>query len=238
MIVWIAIIIAVIGLVLGIMSLAMMTPKAEYKILNEREFNFEDFARKELAKYANLGDIKGGSMARGPQGVRGPQGPAGPPGGFYSASGPLINMANKKVGTPTFGKGIYSIVYLDDKHYSPIQYWFLENNKDGTVKVRNKYTDQCLTASNLGDVYSDPCRDNDNNQNFKWNSSMQLASQGFANQCISVQDYARNTNNSTNSYNYETLQAQPNSNVGTVQKMKLEACSASLNPKQTWYIGQ
>jgi len=236
---FIAILIAVIGIILGIVALVTMAGlKANYDQLNKRESDFEDFSRKEFSKYENLGDMTGLNNSRGPQGPRGPAGPVGPPGGFYSASGPLVNMYSKKVGTPTFGKGLYSIVYLDDKHYSPIQYWFLENNSNGTVKIKNKFSGQCLTTSNLGDVYSDPYRDNDINQSFLWNNSMQLSSQGQANQCISVADFSRNNNNSANDYNLDTLQAQPNTNVGTVQKMKLEACSASLNPKQTWYIGQ
>jgi len=178
-----------------------------------------------------------GGASRGPQGVRGPPGPQGVPGGFYSASGPILNMATKKVGTPTFGNGFASIVYLDDKRYSPIQYWYLENQSNGTVKVKNKFTAKCLTANNLGDVYSDNCSSDNNSQNFTWGPSMQLSSSSFPNQCVSIQQFERNNNNSNDSYNYDNLQAKPRSNTGTVQKMKLEACSSSLNPNQTWYIG-
>jgi len=148
----------------------------------------------------------------------------------------MINMATKKVCTPTYGKGFSSIVYLDEKHYSPIQYWYLENQSNGTVKVKNKFTNKCLATNNLGDVYNEDCSNN-NNQNFTWGPTMQLASSGFPNQCVSIHEFTRNQNNSNNSYNIATLEAVPNSNVGNVLKLKLEPCSASLNPRQTWYVG-
>jgi len=172
----------------------------------------------------------------GPQGPRGPLGPQGPPGGTYAGAGPLVNMSNKKLCTPTYGKGLPALVYMDDKHYSPIQYWFLQNNPNGTVAVKNKYTDYCLTANNLGDIYSDVCNSSDANQQFTWSKSMQLSSSGFNNKCISLSDWNR-TNADNPSFNYSNLEAKNGSNSGNVQKLKLEACSASLNPKQTWYIG-
>lgn len=181
-------------------------------------------------------NLPAGNIARGPQGVRGPQGPMGPPGGYYTASGPLINMSNGKVGTPTFGKGEPSILYLDEKRYSPIQYWYLENQDGGKIRVRNKFTDMCLTANQLGDAYSDVCTANNNNQLFTWGPSMQLMSSGFNNKCVSVAPFQRDSTTNT-SYDYATLQAKQNSNVGNVDKLKLETCSTSLNPKQTWYIG-
>ena len=38
-------------------------------------------------------------------------------------------------------------------------------------------------------------------------------------------------------YNYDNLNTIPGSNSGNVEKLKMELCSASLNPKQTWYVG-
>ena len=110
---------------------------------------------------------------RGLQGPQGPSGPQGPPGLSYSAAGQLLNMATKTVATPTAGKGLQSIVYLDNKNNSPMQYWFLENNPDGSVSVKNKYSNHCLNTDGGNNVFSDVCR-NDNNQKFIWNSQMQL----------------------------------------------------------------
>lgn len=208
--------------------------KAQQIDTNNNDF---DARLKKLEEIKLNSGAAGSALARGPQGVRGPAGPQGPAGGFYTASGPLINMSNKKVATPTSGKGGPSIVYLDDKHYSPIQYWFLENNTDGTVKVRNKFTDYCLTVNNLGDVFSDVCDKTNPNQNFNWQRNMQLSTPSFANQCVAISDFTR-SNYENNNYNYESLKAENKQATGVAQKLKLEACSASLNPKQTWYVGQ
>ena len=110
------------------------------------------------------------SGTRGLQGPRGPSGPQGPPGMSYSAAGQLLNMATKTVATPTAGKGLQSILYLDNKNNSPMQYWFLENNLDGTVSVKNKYSDRCLNTDGGNNVFSDVCRDN-NDQKFIWKIS-------------------------------------------------------------------
>jgi len=240
MIIYIAMGIGVIALVIAFVVMGIaISGQNRLKINEETDDRRSLVVDNRLAKLESLKlDSPNATMARGPPGIRGPQGPAGPPGGFYTASGPLINMSNKKVGTPTFGSAEASIIYLDDKNYSPIQYWFLENQKGGGVKIRNKFSDLCLTANSLGDIYSETCSDTNNNQLFNWGRNMQFQSQSFANQCIGLQDFTRSNSNSNNSYNYNNLEVAPNTNVGTVQKLKLEACSASLNPKQTWYVGQ
>jgi hypothetical protein len=173
---------------------------------------------------------------RGLQGPRGPSGSQGPPGMSYSAAGQLLNMSTKTVATPTAGKGLQSIIYLDNKNNSPMQYWFLENNPDGSVSVKNKYSDRCLNTDGGNNVFSDVCR-NDNNQKFIWNSQMQLLSQGQNGKCMSIQDFSRNTGNSTNNLDPTTGQALTNTNNGNVKRIALDTCSSSLNPNQTWFVG-
>jgi hypothetical protein len=173
---------------------------------------------------------------RGLQGPRGPSGSQGPPGMSYSAAGQLLNMSTKTVATPTAGKGLQSIIYLDNKNNSPMQYWFLENNPDGSVSVKNKYSDRCLNTDGGNNVFSDVCR-NDNNQKFIWNSQMQLLSQGQNGKCMSIQDFSRNTGNSTNNLDPTTGQALTNTNNGNVKRIALDTCSTSLNPNQTWFVG-
>lgn len=177
------------------------------------------------------------SMAtRGLQGPRGPSGSQGPPGMSYSAAGQLLNMSTKTVATPTAGKGLQSIIYLDNKNNSPMQYWFLENNPDGSVSVKNKYSDRCLNTDSGNNVFSDVCRD-DNNQKFIWNSQMQLLSQGQNGKCMSIQDFSRNTGNSNNNLDPTTGQPVANTNNGNVKQIALDTCSSSLNPNQTWFVG-
>jgi hypothetical protein len=174
---------------------------------------------------------------RGLQGPRGPAGPQGPPGMSYSAAGQLLNMATKTVATPTAGKGPQSIIYLDNKNNSPMQYWFLENNPDGTVSVKNKYSNRCLNTDGGNNVFSDVCRGNNNNQKFIWNSQMQLVSSGQNGRCMSIQNFTRNSGNSTNNLDPTTGQALQNTNNGNVNRIALDTCSASLNPNQTWFVG-
>jgi len=176
------------------------------------------------------------SAKMGLPGPVGQQGPIGPPGGIFASAGPLMCMANQKVATPTFGKGEQSIVYLDTKKYSPIQFWYLENKTNGTVVVKNKFTGKCLTANDLGEIYSDTCT-NQQNQQFYWNPDMKLSSISKPNYCIALQDFARTSSNSFNSYNFRTLDQANGSATGTVSRLKLDLCSSSLNPNQTWYVG-
>jgi hypothetical protein len=155
----------------------------------------------------------------------------------YSAGGQLLNMATKTVATPTAGKGLQSIVYLDNKNNSPMQYWFLENNPDGTISVKNKYSNRCLNTDGGNNVFSDACKREDNNQKFIWNSQMQLVSSGQNGRCMSIQNFTRNSGNSTNNLDSTTGQALQNTNNGNVNRIALDTCSASLNPNQTWLVG-
>ena len=178
------------------------------------------------------------SGTRGLQGPSGPSGPQGPPGMSYTAAGQLLNMSTKKVATPTAGKGTQSIVYLDETNHSPMQYWFLSNNPDGTVNVQNKYSSRCLNTDDSNNVFSDVCDPNSLTQKFVWNSNMQLLSKGQNGKCMTIQDFSRNTGNSTNNLDSTTGNAVKNTNNGSVKRMALDTCSSSLNPNQTWVVGK
>lgn len=181
-------------------------------------------------------NISNASLKMGPQGVQGPIGPQGSPGGVYSGTGPLMCVGQKKVATPTYGVKESAIVYLDDKQHTPVQYWWMKNNDDGTVSIMNKFSGNCLTTNNLGDIFSDVCTNNPN-QKFNWRPNMQLASISQQNQCLGVENYSRNPNNSNNSYNLEDMTVKRGSNNGNVMRLSLKACSASQNLDQTWWIG-
>lgn len=224
-----------IAITAGIIAFFALNKSNSSSDVNQLQKNMDDFQ-------ASIGEIVVSqaqalnSGTRGLQGPRGPSGPQGPPGMSYSAAGQLLNMATKTVATPTAGKGLQSIIYLDNKNNSPIQYWFLENNPDGTVSVKNKYSDRCLNTDGGNNVYSDVCR-NDNTQKFVWNSQMQLASSGQNGKCMTIQEFTRTTGNSTNSLDPTTGQAMANTNNGNVKKIALDTCSSSINPNQTWFVG-
>ena len=178
------------------------------------------------------------NMKRGDQGPPGIQGPPGPTGGVHAGAGPLLCVGQKKVATPTVGTSPYSIIYLDNRRYTPIQYWTMRNNPDGTVSVVNKFTGNCMTTDNLGTVYSDTCRNPvPMNQKFSWGPNMQLSSSAKQNYCVTVDNFARNTSNSNNSFDLDNLTEKRDSNNGTVSQLKLSPCSASQNLDQTWWIG-
>jgi hypothetical protein len=179
------------------------------------------------------------SGTRGLQGPRGPSGPQGPPGMSYSAAGQLLNMATKTVATPTAGKGPNSIIYLDNKNNSPLQYWFLENNPDGSVRVKNKYSEKCLNSDGGNNVFSEICSKENNkmDEQFIWNSQMQLVSKSQNGKCMTIQEFTRTTENSTNSFDMTTGQPLANTNNGNVKKVALDTCSSSINPNQTWFVG-
>lgn len=201
--------------------------------VSKKDFNdFKDSIQNAVSSQA----MSLNTGTRGLQGPRGPSGSQGPPGMSYSAAGQLLNMSTKTVATPTAGKGPHSIIYLDNKNNSPMQYWFLENNPDGTVSVKNKYSERCLNTDDNNNVFSDACK-NDNTQKFVWNSQMQLLSQGQGGKCMSIQDLSRNTGNSNNNLDPMTGQAVANTNNGNVKQIKLDTCSTSLNPNQTWFVG-
>jgi hypothetical protein len=148
-------------------------------------------------------------------------------------------MAMKTVATPTAGAGPNSIIYLDSKNNSPLQYWFLENNPDGSVRVKNKYSEKCLNTDGGNNVFSEICSKENNNMNeqFIWNSQMQLQSKSQNGKCMTIQEFTRTTGNSTNSLDMTTGQPLANTNNGNVKKVALDTCSSSINPNQTWFVG-
>ena len=180
------------------------------------------------------------NMKRGSQGPPGIQGPSGPTGGVHAAAGPLLCVGQKKVATPVTGTSPFSIIYLDDRRYTPIQYWTLRNNSDSTVSVVNKFTGNCMTtATNTSDVYSDKCVNPvPLNQKFNWGQNMQLSSVAQNTQCLSVQNnFAMSNSNSNNRFDLDNMTEKQNSNNGSVTQLKLMECSKSQNLDQTWWVG-
>ena len=226
-------IIGIAGIIIGAIAISKGTSNNENNVSKK---DFDDF-KTSIQTVISSQEQSMNTGTRGLQGPRGPSGPQGPPGMSYSAGGQLLNMATKTVATPTAGKGLQSIVYLDNKNNSPMQYWFLENNPDGTVSVKNKYSNRCLNTDGGNNVFSDVCRGNNNNQKFIWNSQMQLVSSGQNGRCMSIQNFTRNSGNSTNNLDATTGQALQNTNNGNVRRIALDTCSASLNPNQTWLVG-
>jgi len=224
--------IGIAGIIIGAIALGKNNSSSETEKIKKDFVDFTTSIQKLVASQAQ--SLNTGT--RGLQGPRGTSGPQGPPGMSYSAAGQLLNMATKTVATPTAGKGLQSIVYLDNKNNSPMQYWFLENNQDGSVSVKNKYSNHCLNTDGGNNVFSDVCR-NDNNQKFIWNSQMQLLSNGQNGKCMTIQNFSRNTGNSTNNLDPTTGQALSNTNNGNVNRVALDTCSSSLNPNQTWFVG-
>ena len=224
--------IAIVGIIIGVVALNKSNSSSEITQLKKDFDEFTTSVGKVVVSQAQ--SLNTGT--RGVQGPRGPSGPQGPPGMSYSAAGQLLNMATKTVATPTAGKGLQSIVYLDNKNNSPVQYWFLENNPDGTVSVKNKYSQRCLNTDGGNNVFSDICK-NDNTQKFVWNTQMQLVSNGQSGKCMTIQDFSRNTGNSTNNLDPTTGQALSNTNNGNVKRVSLDSCSSSINPNQTWFVG-
>lgn len=183
-------------------------------------------------------DISNVNIKRGPQGPPGVNGPPGSTGGIHAGAGPLLCVGQKQVATPTFGTKEPSIIYLDDKQYTPIQYWTMQNNSDSTVSIINKHTGNCMTTNSLGDIYSDTCSiPPTSNQKFNWMPNMQLSSVSQQNQCITIDNFARNPSNSNTSYDLNTLSSKQGSNNGNVTKLLLKSCSSSQNLNQTWWIG-
>ena len=226
--------IGIIGIIIGAIALGKSNSSSETEQLKKKFDEFTTTIQNLVASQAQ--SLNTGT--RGLQGPRGPSGPQGPPGMSYSAAGQLLNMATKTVATPTAGKGLQSIVYLDNKNYSPVQYWFLENNPDGSVSVKNKYSERCLNTDGGNNIFSDACRNDNDNQKFIWNSQMQLLSKGQSGKCMTIeQNFSRNSGNSTNNLDPTTGQAVANTNNGNINRVALDTCSTSLNPNQTWFVG-
>jgi hypothetical protein len=191
-----------------------------------------------LNKLNSANQIQSTNMKRGDQGPPGIQGPPGPTGGVHAGAGPLLCVGQKKVATPTVGTSQYSIIYLDDRRYTPIQYWTMRNNTDGTVSVVNKFTGNCMTTNNLGDVFSDTCKTpTPLTQKFNWGPNMQLSSADKQNFCVTVDQLSLNTSNSNNKFDLNNMTEKKDSNNGTVTQLKLRACSQSQNLDQTWWVG-
>lgn len=232
----ILIFLAVIGILALIGFIIAIKSDSKNKALSEEIITQQEFNKKQFNDIQSASEVSNANTKIGPQGVQGPIGPAGPPGGTNAGVGPLMCVGEKKIATPTYGKGESAIVYLDNKSYTPVQYWTLKNNPNGTVSIINKLTGLCLQNNNLGDVFSNPCN-NSNDQQFTWLSNMQLQSANLQNHCLAIEPYSRNSGNSNNSYNFQTLEQKKKSNNGTVNRLRLSPCSSSQNLNQTWWVG-
>ena len=212
----------------------------EMERMNAELSNQQTNITKQSNQANSASQIQAANMKRGSQGPPGIQGPPGPTGGVHAGAGPLLCVGQRKVATPTTGTSPFSIIYLDDRRYTPIQYWTLRNNPDRTVSVVNKFTGNCMTTStNTADVYSDRCINPvPMNQKFNWLPNMQLSSAAQQNQCLSVQNnFAMTNSNSNNRFDLDNLTEKRDSNNGSVTQLKLMQCSASQNLDQTWWIG-
>jgi hypothetical protein len=200
----------------------------------------QDEQNKKLnAQSSSAGSIAATNMKRGDQGPPGIQGPPGPTGGVHAAAGPLLCVGQRKVATPTVGVSDASIIYLDDRRYTPIQYWTLRNNPDGTVSVINKFTGNCMTTNNADAVFSDKCKDPvPLNQKFNWGPSMQLSSADKQNFCVSVDSKYQMSNENMNRYNLDNMKEEDDSNKGVVvSKLLLKKCGEVNDINQTWWVG-
>jgi hypothetical protein len=191
------------------------------------------------AKQNSAGSIAATNMKRGDQGPPGIQGPPGPAGGVNSGAGPLLCVGQRKVATPTTGTSDASIIYLDDRRYTPIQYWTLRNNSDGTVSVVNKFTGNCMTTNKNNAVFSNMCVDKNVplNQKFNWLPNMQLSSVETPNFCLSVENNFPMSNENMNKYDLDNMTEKPNSNKGAVSKLLLKRCKDTSDYNQTWWVG-
>lgn len=232
------VILGLIAITAGIVAFVALNKSNSSSDIQQLQKNMDEF--KESIEKVVVSQAQAlNSGTRGLQGPRGPSGSQGPPGMSYSAAGQLLNMATKTVATPTAGAGPNSIIYLDSKNNSPLQYWFLENNPDGSVRVKNKYSEKCLNTDGGNNVFSEICSKENNNMNeqFIWNSQMQLQSKSQNGKCMTIQEFTRTTGNSTNSLDMTTGQPLANTNNGNVKKVALDTCSSSINPNQTWFVG-
>ena len=237
--IWIFIAIASVLATLGFFAFIMtMTKSGQIRALQRNSKQHDETINKTNNQINSKNDISNTNMKRGDQGPPGVRGPQGATGGVHSGAGPLMCIGQKKVITPTFGIKEPSIIYLDNKQYNPIQYWTMQNNPDSTVTIINKYTGNCITTNNIGDVFSDVCGVPPTpDQRFNWLPNMQLSSASQQNQCISVEDFARNPSNSNNNYDLNDMSSKQGSNNGTVTKLQLKSCSPSGDLNKAWWIG-
>ena len=225
---------------LGLAAFAMqMTSKGTLDQMNHKIATQAGETQKLSEKSTSADQIAATNMKRGDQGPPGIQGPPGPTGGVHAGAGPLLCVGQRKVATPTVGKSSVSIIYLDDRRYTPIQYWTMRNNPDGTVSVVNKFTGNCMTTNNLGEVFSDTCQTPvPLTQKFNWGPNMQLSSADRVGYCVAVNsDFKMNDSNSMNKYDLDNMTEKPGSNKGTVSQLNLVQCAPSQDLNQTWWIG-
>jgi hypothetical protein len=238
-IIWIIIILFGIMAILGLVAFIIQQVKNGQITAFEQEMKISNSQNTQnINNLKSMNEIAAKNMKRGDQGPPGIQGPPGPTGGVHSGAGPLLCVGQRKVATPTVGTSPYSIIYLDNRRYTPIQYWTMKNNPDGSVSIVNKFTGNCMTTDDLGTVYSDTCKvPLPPNQKFIWKPNMQLSSSAKQTHCITVDNFPRNTSNSNNSFDLDNLTEKKDSNNGTVAQLKLSQCSDSQNLDQTWWIG-
>lgn len=225
--------------ILGLVAFSMqMINDGKVNKMNERVEAQEEQNKKLTAGKNSADSIAATNMKRGDQGPPGIQGPPGPTGGVHAAAGPLLCVGQKKVATPTVGVSDASIIYLDDRRYTPIQYWTLRNNPDGTVSVVNKFTGNCMTTNSLNAVYSDTCKiPVPSTQKFNWKPNMQLSSVETPNFCVSVDSKFQMSNENMNRYNLDNMTEEDNTNKGTVSKLLLKKCEEVNDVNQTWWVG-
>jgi len=236
---WIAFVFIGLISLLGVYAfIAMFIKSGQINRMHQQIINQETNSKNLTNQIKSQNNISNVNIKRGPQGPPGVNGPPGSTGGVHAGAGPLLCVGHNQVATPTFGTKESSIIYLDDKHYTPIQYWTLQNNSDSTVSIINKYTGNCMTTNSLGDIFSDKCSiPPTSNQKFNWMPNMQLSSVSQQNQCIAVDNFIRNPNNSNKSYKFDDLSSKQGSNNGNVTKLQLKNCSSSQNLHQTWWVG-
>jgi len=234
------VIVSLISISAGIISIVAISKSNQSSEITQLKKDFDEFTTS-IGKVVVSQAQSLNTGTRGLQGPRGPSGPQGPPGMSYSAAGQLLNMATKTVATPTAGKGAESIVYLDNKNYAPFQYWFLENTPDGNgVRVKNKLSNYCLSTDDKNNVFSNTCSQkyDDPNEQFIWNSNMQLMSKGQNGRCMTMQQNFTRTNGTSNeSLDPTTGKPLQGTKQGTVNRIALDSCSSSINPNQTWFVG-
>jgi len=224
---------------LGLVAFSLqMVNDGKMRTMNNKVAAQEEQNKILTAKQNSAGSIAATNMKRGDQGPPGIQGPPGPTGGVHAAAGPLLCVGQRKVATPTVGVSDASIIYLDDRRYTPIQYWTLRNNPDGTVSVVNKFTGNCMTTNNLNAVFSDTCKNPvPLNQKFNWKPNMQLSSAEIQNFCVSVENKFPMSNENMNRYDLDNMTEKPDSNKGVVSKLLLKKCGEVNDINQTWWVG-
>lgn len=234
---------AVIGIfaVLGLIAfIIQQVNNGKMTNMNHRLDEQAEQNRNLAEKQNSAGSIAATNMKRGDQGPPGIQGPPGPTGGVHAAAGPLLCVGQRKVATPTTGTSQYSIIYLDDRRYTPIQYWTLRNNPDGSVSIVNKFTGNCMTSTNnTTDIFSDKCANPvPLTQKFIWGPNMQLSSVAQNTKCLSIQsDFPMSNSNSNNKFDLNNMTEKQNSNNGSVTQLKLMDCGPSQNLDQSWWVG-